>query len=374
MREYVIDIAERTLKKIQQFDETLAESLSPRFEEPRWASVFKISLKDHDEIPINKRGSGVRRIVLLGFLQAQAEASLGDGESVIYAIEEPETSQHPDKQRALLRTISSIAEESNSQVILTTHTPTLGRLLPTTALRYIEIGESGVRAVREGDDETYTLIARALGVLADHDVRLFLYVEGTNDIAFLQNISRILLQDGEDVVDLGQLEEVGAVVFVPVGGSNLAHWITRLEGLSRPELYIVDSDAESPGHIKCERQLAEINSRDECRAVATAKREIENYIHPAAIKASLSLELRFGDFDDVPELVARATHEASDSTKSWEDVDDDNKSKKVSNAKRRLNSVCAAAMTPEMLDERDPVGEVRGWLDLIAEAISNGCE
>lgn len=372
VRQYVSDIAERTLEKIRQFDETLASSLSPRFEEPRWASVFKISLKDHDDISINKRGSGVRRIVLLGFLQARAEGSLDDNQSVIYAIEEPETSQHPDKQRALLRAIAAIAEESNSQVILTTHTPTLGRLLPVTALRYIEVADSGSRIVHGGDEKTYSLVARALGVLPDHDVRLFLYVEGANDIAFLQNVSRVLCDAGENVVDLERCEDDGAVVFVPVGGSNLAHWICRLGGLSRPELYIMDSDAESLGQVKCADQIAEINSRGNCRAISTAKREIENYIHPDAIRACLNLDMSYGDFDDVPALIARAIHEASESSKGWESVDEESRSKKMSRVKHRLNAECVLAMTPKMLDERDPNGEIRGWLDLIADAISTG--
>ena len=56
VRQYVSDIAERTLEKIQQLDENLASRLSPTFEEPRWANIFKISLKDHDDISINKRG------------------------------------------------------------------------------------------------------------------------------------------------------------------------------------------------------------------------------------------------------------------------------------------------------------------------------
>ena len=372
VRQYVSDIAERTLEKIRQFDETLASNLSPRFEEPRWASVFKISLKDHDDISINKRGSGVRRIVLLGFLQARAEASLDDNQSVIYAIEELETSQHPDKQRALLRAISAIAEESNSQAILTTHTPTLGRLLPVTALRYIEVAKSGSRIVNGGDEQTYSLVAKALGVLPDHDVRLFLYVEGNNDVSYLQNISRVLHDADANVVDLEELEADGVVVFVPVGGSNLAHWISRLEGLSRPELYIVDSDAESLGQVKCAEQVAAINSRENSRALATAKREIENYIHPIAVAACMNVNISFGDFDDVPELVARAIHGESESSKAWEDVDEESQSKKISRAKKRLNSECVLAMTPEMLDDRDRNGEIRGWLDLIAEIISTG--
>ena len=309
---------------------------------------------------------------MLGFLQAQAEASLDDRRSVIYAIEELETSQHPDKQRALLRAVGAIAEESNSQVILTTHTPTLGRLLPVSALRYIEVAESGSRIVHGGNDETYLLVASALGVLPDNDVRLFLFVEGANDISFFQNISRILHESDEGVADLMQLEEDGYVVMIPFGGSNLGLWISRLKGLSRPELYILDSDAEALGESKCVEQVAKINSRTNCRAVCTEKREVENYIHRDTIRACLGLEISYGDFDDVPELVARAFHEAGESSKEWREVDKETKAKKISRAKRRLNSECTLAMTPKMLDERDPSGEIRGWLGLIAETVSSG--
>ncbi|KKK95825.1 hypothetical protein LCGC14_2668920, partial [marine sediment metagenome] len=66
-------IAEQTVAKIQEMDSTLASQLNPRFSSPNWSSVFKVSLTGDDEIPMNKRGSGVRRLILLNFFRAKAE-------------------------------------------------------------------------------------------------------------------------------------------------------------------------------------------------------------------------------------------------------------------------------------------------------------
>jgi predicted ATP-dependent endonuclease of OLD family len=66
-------IANNTVEKIREMDPNLASQLSPRFTPPNWANVFKISLTGDDEIPINKRGSGVRRLILLNFFRAKAE-------------------------------------------------------------------------------------------------------------------------------------------------------------------------------------------------------------------------------------------------------------------------------------------------------------
>ena len=105
VRNEVKAIAENTVKKIREMDPSLASQLSPRFTPPSWANVFKISLTGEDEIPINKRGSGVRRLILLNFFRAKAERQAIDREvnDIIYAVEEPETCQHPNSQRMLLQ-------------------------------------------------------------------------------------------------------------------------------------------------------------------------------------------------------------------------------------------------------------------------------
>ena len=62
-------------------------------------SLFQSDKKNSDgddNIPINKRGSGLKRLVLLNFFIAEAEriSQLDKKTGIIYAIEEPETSQH----------------------------------------------------------------------------------------------------------------------------------------------------------------------------------------------------------------------------------------------------------------------------------------
>ncbi|HET7321043.1 MAG TPA: ATP-binding protein, partial [Longimicrobiaceae bacterium] len=73
------DVARRTVAKLAEMDADLAGQLSPQFKtEPKWDSIFKIALTGDDEIPVNKRGSGVRRLILLNFFRAEAERRLAE--------------------------------------------------------------------------------------------------------------------------------------------------------------------------------------------------------------------------------------------------------------------------------------------------------
>ena len=296
--------------------------------------------------------------------------------NVIYAIEEPETSQHPNNQRMLMRAFAELADQPGCQVILTTHTPVLGRLVPMESLRYI--CEDRGRKIHAGTDETYKLVAKALGVLPDHNVKLFIGVEGQNDIKFLHNIARVLRSAGEDVLDLEQLETEGQIMFIPLGGSTLEQWISRLEGLRRPEFYIFDRDNEPSRPAKYQNAADKFNSRKGCKAVITKKGEMENYLHPDAIRAAAfstgrgEVCLTFGDFDDVPELVAQYIHEHNDTAKAWSEIKPEDRKKKGSSHKSWLNTDAASLMTPELLSAIDPADEVRGWLADIKAIFESG--
>lgn len=369
----VTEIAEETVAKLKEMDPSLAGELRPTFSKPNWKGVFKMGLTGDEDIPINKRGSGVRRLILINFFRAKAEqrATAKGSTSVIYAVEEPETSQHPANQRMLISAFRQLAETPECQVLLSTHTPVLAKLAPLDQLRYIDVAEDGRRTILEGSDETYERIAKSLGVLPENDVKLFIGVEGGNDINFLTRISSMLIQAGEDVPDLFQLEQEGEAIFFPLGGSNLALWKTRLEGLVRPEFYLFDRDTEPPAVSPHQETANEFNQRDGCLAVLTEKRETECYLHPDAIKAARpEVEVEFEDFDDVPALVARAVHDASESENAWDDLLDKKKGEKIRRAKRWLNSEAAEAMTRQMLDDRDPDGEVIGWLRQMAEMMA----
>ncbi|MCX2934706.1 ATP-binding protein [Mycobacterium sp. CVI_P3] len=375
VRQQVRELIDQTLLKIKALSPEIASELNPEISDPKWDSIFKISLTGESAIPLNKRGSGVRRLVLLGFLQAQAESrrAVSPDTGIIYAIEEPETSQHPDTQRVLLQAIEEIAQQDGYQVLMTTHTPMLGRLLPTRTLRYVAVGHGGAREIHYGDDNTIREVAKALGVLPDHDVRVFVGVEGKHDESFLKHASRILSQGDPQIDSLADLESQGKLIFIPVGGSNVGLWVSRLHHLDRPEYHIFDRDHQPPALPHYESQAAAINARQGCTAVHTTKREIENYLDRAAIVAARPEVAipTINDFDDVPEVAAQKIHAAAPDAPAWATLSAESKRKKQARAKGWLNDQAAALMTQEMFTQSDPNGEISGWLrDITALARS----
>jgi len=357
-------------------DPSLAQQLNPQISVKKWDTLFNVSITGDEDIPINKRGSGVKRLVLLNFFRAKAEQQAKDRSNVpvIYAIEEPETSQHPHNQRLLVSALMDLAIDS--QVIITTHTPMLARTLPDRYLRYIHEKADKSREVLRGGGETNKLLARSLGVLPDNSVKIFIGVEGTHDITFLKNISKVLRQSGVDVMDLEKMELDGELIFFLLGGSSLALWVSRLEPLSRPEFHLFDRDNQPPLQAKYQAEADAINQRSNCKAIITGKKEIENYIYFEAINEAykqfditLGLTTNFGDFDDVPAKIAEIIHNASASPKTWANLEDDTRSKKISKVKKNLNHCAVPLMTKERLEQVDPDSHVLGWFQQMKQLI-----
>jgi predicted ATPase len=370
----VQEIANRTVEKIQEMNPELASQLTPRVSTKNWDTLFSVSLTGDENIPINKRGSGTRRLVLLNFFRAKAEKEAeGKSTGLIYAIEEPEASQHPHNQIMLVEALEDLAERAGCQVFLSTHTPVLARRFDQHSLRLV--GQEALHPViKHGrEEETIKEIVRSLGVLPDHNIKAFVGVEGRNDIAFLCAVSKMLRDAGENVLDLGQVEDSGYLVFVPLGGSSMDLWVSRLEGFNRPELYLMDRDNPPPENPRYHAVAQELAQRDNCTVWVTERKELENYIHPDIIKAEYPGYAGTGaEFEDVPLLFAQTVHEAAEGGTPWADVlsDAEKLGKKVSNAKRRLNADFAAKMTPGLLTSIDANNEVRDWLQAIATALN----
>jgi len=368
VQEEATKVAQATLDKLREMDETLATVLSPNFrEEPKWANLFKLTLAADDGIPLNKRGSGVRRLVLLNFFRAQAERkSRGAGTpGIIYAIEEPETSQHPANQRLLLEALMALSHREDCQVILSTHVPGLAGFLPVESLRYVAADQKGVRCIQEGDEQVYKTIANELGVVPDNRVRVLVCVEGPNDVVFLSHASRILRELDPSLPDL---QNDPRVVLLPVGGENLKQWVHRqyLSEFGRPEIHIYDRGHEAV--CKYQDQHDQVNARDDgSQAFITSKAEIENYLHSEAIREALGVSVEISDTSDVPLAVAQAIHQAApDASEPWDTLDPDKQRKKISRVKQRLNDEAIRHMTPQRFSETDPQGEILTWLRRIA--------
>ena len=366
VRARAVDVANRTLAKLKEMDSRLASELTPFFKaDPKW-DVFKFGLMGDNGIPINKRGSGVRRLILLNFFRAEAERrrSAKGALNVIYAIEEPETSQHPDNQRLLVQALKDLANDDNTQVLLTSHTPGLAGLLPSDSLRCVRKQEDGTAVVSHcKDDDDLNAIANDLGVLPDRRVQVLVFVEGPNDIEFFERIATLLKPTMADVVDFINDKRVA---LVPLGGSSLKQWVEKhyLRNLGLPQVHIYDRDDATPP--KYQKELDEVNARnDKSWAVMTTKRELENYLHVDAIAEGLNgIAVNFTGTCDVPLIVAQSVHETAVGSKPWAEVLADRKElgNKVNQVKKRLNRDAAGRMTLARLADSDDAGELSSWL------------
>ncbi len=366
VREKATEVARRTVEKLREMDPNLARDMSPNFRvEPKWEQLFKLSLTGDDQIPINKRGSGIRRLILISFFRASAEKKEESAPvpGIIYAIEEPETSQHPINQKLIIEALIELSERENRQILITTHVPGLAGMLPTDAIRYVRKKEDETSEVVPAGDDIFELAASELGVIPDNRIEVLGFVEGPNDISCITHLSSLLHQHDGDIPDL---TSDARVTLVPVGGSSLHQWVTKryLKGFGRPEIHIYDRGTEDPPRYQ--GKVEEINAQDGCYAVLTGKRELENYLHPDAIQEVFGVEVTFEENDSVPEIVARTVHENSDSPTSWDELPGNTRENKISERKRRLNDEVAGKMTIEQLRASDPNEDIANWLREIA--------
>lgn len=366
-----IEVADRTLAKLQEMNPALANELTPDFKsEPKWSGLFNLTLSSDRNIPINKRGSGVRRLIVLNFFRAEAERRRNEknSQAIIYAFEEPENSQHPNHQEMLIKAFQELSETNNTQVFLTTHNPALAGLIKEEDLRFVTTNAEGDISVLDNQQNIMRSIANTLGMLPEPlKPRLLICVEGPNDVVFFKTISRMVNQTRNDLPDLSTNDKVA---IFPLGGGTLKDWVTHdyLSGLGLPQYHIYDLDDAGNPPYQPQRDAVRAKGGQNW-AELTVKRETENYLHPNCIQAVYGFSVTFGDMDDVPEIVASTMHNAN-SPNQWDTIDEEKKKKKASNAKRRLNNEVAALMTWADLQASDANGDIVSWLEAIRDRIA----
>jgi hypothetical protein len=195
--------------------------------------------------------------------------------------------------------------------------------------------------------------------------RVFVVVEGQNDIEFLRRMSMMLHAADPQLPDLAQMEQRRELIFVPCGGADSLSWAWRLAGLAPAAFHLLDRDV-SPA-TEARRQVADIvNWRPRCHAELCHMRSLENYLHPDAIFEVSGLRVEFSGDDHVAELIARQAYERHEGHLPWESLPPRARKRRRDKAKAWLNGRAVERMTPERLAESDPEGEVRSWLETIA--------
>lgn len=357
VQQRAMEIANNTHRVLQTLDRNLAASLVPKFDSPtpaKWNGLFNISMNTDNEIPLNKRGSGVRRLILLSFFKAEADrkAQNSTKRDVIYAIEEPETSLHPTYQELMIQSFCELSQSGNCQVILTTHSPNLAKELPIDSIRFITRRENGVPVIEQGNGILPSIV-EALGVLPDVErfrrVQVILCLEGPTDVPAFLCFNRCLHEKYKELVDIESDERV---VIMPLGGSALKYWVSHnyLQKLGCKEVHIYDNDVTT-----YQEAVDVVNARgDGSWGVLTQKYEIENYLHPDAIKSVYDVDVDTTQ-NDVPKLFAIAYS----NKKGLDGI------MKGNTAKTYLSKVFNEAMTMEEITKIGAEEEILGWFQRI---------
>lgn len=350
-------IANDTYEALKKISPELAHDLKPQFTPPtpaKWNGLFSINMATDEGIPLNKRGSGVRRMILVSFFKAAADRRAKDNKrnDVIYAIEEPETGQHPNNQKILIDSFYELANSGNSQVILTTHSPNLSKELPLESIRFVtrDANDRPLVLVCAPNNDVIEKVFEALGILPDvrPHVKVVVCVEGPTDIVAMQSFNRCLKEHYPDMVDIDTNPQV---MMIPLGGSILKHWADYqyLRKMGCKEFHIYDNDVAT-----YQATVDVINQRgDGSWAGLTQKREIENYLHQDAINDTYNVNVET-DSDGVPKRFGTAYA----ARMGWQGLSDNN-------AKKYLSKVFNETMNYDRLIERDPDGELKGWFDRI---------
>lgn len=368
----VAEIANLTIEKLKEMNKEVAQQLKTNFPaELKWSDLFKPTLTS-DDIPMNKRGSGVRRLLLINFFRAEAERKRKEKNipNVIYAIEEPETSQHPDWQKKLMDALRELSENGTAQIITTTHSPSLASLVNVEDIRFI-YRDGSENIIEIGSNDNLETIANTLGVLPSlqqelENVKVFLCVEGPTDIDFFNNISPLF--------DIDLIND-NRIVAVSLGGGTLGQWVTNnyLKKLNKLEVHIYDKDADN----KYQSFVNAVNNRGLNHfAILTQKREIENYFHENIVIPSFnthdgySITLSIDDNSDISEVIAKARHNVRNPNQTWESQGKRYKERCLGFVKKHLNSHTASLLTVEILKQRNAFDEINNWFEEIKKRMN----
>lgn len=191
----VTKTTDATLNLLKSMNTELANSLNAEFASPKWETLFKPSLKTDESIPLNKRGSGVRRLVLLNFFRAEAQrrfSQISDNKvgNIIYAFEEPETALHPKFQRILLDSFEDMVSTPGVQIMITTHSPEIAKSVPKNGISLVKRDEIGNAHICSGQ-EAVSNIVHQLGLLPDiklyaDQLSVLVVLEGPTDVQYFE--------------------------------------------------------------------------------------------------------------------------------------------------------------------------------------------
>ena len=303
VEEAVKIIGNNTIEKLKELDSDIALNLNTELSLKPWDSIFSFEVIDGRGIPLNKRGSGIRRLMLLSYFRAEAERVIKESSknNVIYAIEEPETSQHPNYQTMIMEALLDLSTDYKHQIIITTHTPEIAKMVDINKIIFLNKDSFGNSKIVQENDNKIKEVIKSLGILPDVYTKLVVFVEGPTDVLFIEHLSR--LDSFRKIIDINKEN----ISIIPLTGGNLKKWVTKNYFDNSPvkEIHIYDSDVDD-----YKKLVSEMNKEPGSRrfGIITERREIENYIPPTLIEEHLDIYIENSikenwSNEDIPKLI-----------------------------------------------------------------------
>ncbi|WP_300691966.1 MULTISPECIES: ATP-binding protein [Helicobacter] len=262
------EFSDLTLEKLKGFNKEIADTLSVSMQDKALETIFSYEFKSDSEIPLNKRGSGIKRLFLLSFFLADSERQ--NITNMIYAIEEPETSQHPNFQKMIIETLQKISQQENRQILITTHTPEIIKMVNKEEVIFIKKDANNKRNILQNQTLNTKEIINTLGILPYISYKGVMFIEGETDVKFFKKLNK-------HFESLRSIFDIETITLVPLnGGGNIKKWIVEaylVENTNIKQIYFMDKDDESNQREKYQNKC----ENNKTKIIITQKREIENY-------------------------------------------------------------------------------------------------
>ena len=289
------------IEQMQKFSSRIGNKLKANTT-TNWVKAINNDINDANNIPINKKGSGIRRLLLLSYLMVDAKRKsfLNKKKNIIYAIEEPETALHPDLQKRFIKELYSMAynhdysrgdeiptngdELTNYKILLTTHTPNYIAFATQEEVIYLSEDTNGEISELTGDIEK-DRIKNEMGLLPNPNYGFVIFVEGDSDVSFMRNIGKI--PELKAIFDI----EKSNVDLIAVRGSNLLKSIEKDFYKDLPVVQFHLYDGDCPKYKKFVQEEINNGKHSIWYGFTTQRKEIEYFIPPRLIDITLGTNL-----------------------------------------------------------------------------------
>ena len=161
----------------------------------------------------------------------------------ILLIEEPENHIAPQLLGRVVKILNTIAEKDNSQVLLSSHTPSIIKRLHPESIIHFRINEEFQTVVHhillpDKMDEAYKYVKEAVNNYPElYFAKLVIIGEGDSEEVIFNRLMKVLKTDFDDNI----------ITFAPLGHRFVNHIWKLLEALKIPYITLLDLDIEREG-------------------------------------------------------------------------------------------------------------------------------